>query len=535
MDVYPVDGLTQGQIEGSAEGAEYATSGNYSMLKDVLEFQGSVYSANSYIRHFMQMSEFPGDNTTLSGRTSDPLYEASCYKHNPTLSNVAYLWFIAYKMLYGVNVVIDAVPDGASIDQDQLKGENYFLRAMVNFDLSRFFSRPYAQGRENKGIVLRLSSKITETARSTVGEVYDAMVSDLENAARLMTKERGNGYASRAAAYGLLSRVHLYMGANDKAIAAADEALKLRGIGNLEPTANFPSYFSRTLESSETLFAIGHTTIDSRGQSSIGSMYLNDGTGWGEVYASFPYLELLGILPHDVRHQFIMPQYLDKNPNTRGKAIYYEVYNAMTDTYDEASIDVTYNVTTAKYEYYDNGVKSVETDDKGFYYIMLNGAKQKALLTSKMEDRYGFSKYYVNKFSYQDGDPMLNSPVILRLAEVVLNRAEAYAKKGDAASLQKALDDVNTIRKRAGLSGKELFATDNMRGYDSVLEIVMDERRLELAFEGHRAFDVYRNNMPLDRRFPGVHPGVIMQPNHPRVIYYIPEIETSTSGIPQNE
>ena len=42
-------------------------------------------------------------------------------------------------------------------------------------------------------------------------------------------------------------------------------------------------------------------------------------------------------------------------------------------------------------------------------------------------------------------------------------------------------------------------------GYDNVLDVVLDERRLELCFEGHRAFDLYRNSRSIDRRFAGVH------------------------------
>ncbi|WP_220101258.1 RagB/SusD family nutrient uptake outer membrane protein [Chitinophaga oryzae] len=53
---------------------------------------------------------------------------------------------------------------------------------------------------------------------------------------------------------------------------------------------------------------------------------------------------------------------------------------------------------------------------------------------------------------------------------------------------------MNIIRTRAGLSGNALFSSANMQGYASVLDVVLDERRLELAFETHRVFDLFRNN-----------------------------------------
>ena len=57
---------------------------------------------------------------------------------------------------------------------------------------------------------------------------------------------------------------------------------------------------------------------------------------------------------------------------------------------------------------------------------------------------------------------------------------------------------------------------------------MLDERRLEFAFEGHRKFDVFRNNNTMDRRYPGTHltgsnPYYEILPTDDRVIEYIPE------------
>lgn len=70
----------------------------------------------------------------------------------------------------------------------------------------------------------------------------------------------------------------------------------------------------------------------------------------------------------------------------------------------------------------------------------------------------------------------------LRLADILLLEAEAYAylnKNSEAASL------VNKIRKRVGL--KDVNVSGDM------IETVLHERRLELAFEGQRWFDLCRN------------------------------------------
>ena len=95
---------------------------------------------------------------------------------------------------------------------------------------------------------------------------------------------------------------------------------------------------------------------------------------------------------------------------------------------------------------------------------------------------------------------------------------------------------MNTIRKRAGLTGDALMTTSNIkaRGYDSALSCVLDERRRELCYEGHSAFDSFRNNLPLDRRFVGCHDWEIIQPNDPRIAMLLPLDEINSSGIEQN-
>jgi hypothetical protein len=73
-----------------------------------------------------------------------------------------------------------------------------------------------------------------------------------------------------------------------------------------------------------------------------------------------------------------------------------------------------------------------------------------------------------------------------------------------------------------------------MHGYTSALDVVLDERRLELAFEGHRLFDLIRNKRTIDRRFPGAQPWEIVQPDYPKLQYPIPNNEWTVSGIQQN-
>jgi hypothetical protein len=535
LDYLPNDKLTPEQIEQDPSSATYVTDGNYAMFKDQLEYKGTVYSANTYVRHYFQMSEFIGDNACLAGRTSDPLYEALTYKRAANLGNTTYLWWCAYKIINGANSMIESIQEGAGNDTDHIKGENYFMRGLVYFHLSTLWSKPYVLGRDNMGVVLRTSTTEDVNTRATVGEVYDLIVSDLENAIRLMDKGtvRGNaGYVSKAAAQGLLSRVYLYMGENEKVISLVNEMLgSATPESKLEPSSSYPNYFINALNSVETLWAVAHTANETRGSSSIGSMYLTDnGQGWGEIYASDPLLDLLDHNPNDIRLQFIRPKYISETDY-----MIRWVVPSDEDFYQNELRDVTYDAGSKKYYFTEESVNYyVETETvNGYqqYYINYGGEKHRVRLSLKMENRYGWPKYFMLKFSYQDGDPMLSSPVMIRWAEVILNRAEAYARTNNAS---KAFEDVNVIRTRAGLSGNQLFSSSNMMGYTSALDVVLDERRLELFFEGHRAFDIYRNKMSQDRRFSGVQPWEVVDYTDNKIQYLIPLDEITISGIPQN-
>ena len=79
------------------------------------------------------------------------------------------------------------------------------------------------------------------------------------------------------------------------------------------------------------------------------------------------------------------------------------------------------------------------------------------------------------------------SPVyVLRLADILLLHAEALANLSDAGG---AADLVDRVRERAHLPK----LTSEQRGsVEEMKEAVLHERRLELAFEGHRWFDLMR-------------------------------------------
>lgn len=83
-----------------------------------------------------------------------------------------------------------------------------------------------------------------------------------------------------------------------------------------------------------------------------------------------------------------------------------------------------------------------------------------------------------------------NIPVI-RLSEVYLNRAEAYARMDQDGPAQ---DDLNLIRQRSLPTAPDVTATGQ-----ALLDEIAIERRIELGYEGHRIHDLMRNQQDVVR------------------------------------
>ncbi len=116
----------------------------------------------------------------------------------------------------------------------------------------------------------------------------------------------------------------------------------------------------------------------------------------------------------------------------------------------------------------------VQLDLSGSPYVETAGARMK--------------KYAVDKNAMKDGKLMDNDIVLFRYADVLLMRAEARlrlaAAGGDAATLTAAAQaDYDAVRRRA-----------NMPTRPVTLQRLLDERLLELAWEGWRRQDLIRFN-----------------------------------------
>lgn len=87
---------------------------------------------------------------------------------------------------------------------------------------------------------------------------------------------------------------------------------------------------------------------------------------------------------------------------------------------------------------------------------------------------------------YGTADEDNNNVVVFRLGEMYLIRAEARAQQGNVSGEGSAIEDINVLRERAN-APLITSATQNQ-----VIRLVEEERRYELAYEGHRWYDLVR-------------------------------------------
>lgn len=90
----------------------------------------------------------------------------------------------------------------------------------------------------------------------------------------------------------------------------------------------------------------------------------------------------------------------------------------------------------------------------------------------------------VSKYGTADEDN--NNVVVFRLGEMYLIRAEARANQNNVSGLNSAQSDINELRTRAKAPLVTILSQSQM------LLTIEEERRMELAFEGHRWYDLVR-------------------------------------------
>ena len=563
LDITMYDGVMEEQFDN--KNLLELSQGSYRLLKN----DGGLIDNGYYFW------AFGADDVTWNGTSTGSTFKLYDYSRNIASSTTEYTWELGYRVIGNCNKIIEIIQglgNESTREQTIMMGENYYLRALSYFLLVNEFAQPYSNNpTQNPGLPLKLTSDPNDLpqSRSTVAEVYDQVVLDLKDAITYLTLQQGetpksNIYATKEAAEALLARVYLYMENWDGAWEMANKVIT-SGRFELERGNRFATYSQLIPEDNkETIFAVRRTLDkDDDGYSRMGSMYIRiDGSGWEEMSPSSRYLELLELhlnandMPQDLRSKFIVKRYVedgvaDYTPVGYPNNVYedwtfaYAVKQANTANYEYKQLDVekqadgTFLITkdaskfqsaTIQEEAYNTGTRYYVVGQDGNKYIGRIEPKVFDASTKRGKSSL-FLVYAINKCSYQEQSKHLWSPIISRLAEMYLIRAEANYEKGG--SVQATLDDINILRERAGIPEwtMENIATAESGNPKDVHKIIEEERMLELAWDGHRRFDVFRWRHTMDRRYPGGH--TIAQGdkfyeipyNSPSVCEFIPQLQ----------
>jgi len=566
LERLPYSGYVEDTIKGDPEGAfDMLLNGSYGQMK-------------AWADEMHRVGEYPGDHMMIRGNSTDSFYDFLSYNHRTANGRLNTFWVNSYRIISQTSEVVKVFDTPPNADVAHQIGEAYYLRGLMYFYLGRVWGRPYYQSPEtNLGVPIIngkpeniLANDITLPDRSTVKQTYAQAISDLRKAESLMTLNKKNIYATKEAAQAILSRVYLYMSGTyenpntmyaDSAIYYANQVIS-SGRFNLLNRTNFMRYNEFAPENNaETIFAVKRVDAEFSGYDyyyNIGGMYAHiGGMGWGEMYASAKHIDLLresgnGNPANDARWNFIKPQHQltdgERTPAFRFVAGVYDAQEVQTayvyiqhplkqeedgSYYIEITTGAAPDQVITKYP-----LTPVDPENNRYSidYKPANAPQAATYIGDKdymMSVNQGHPMFYVYKCSLQDGASQLHSPIISRLAEMYLNLAEAYAKKGDYA---RALTNLNMIRNRAVVDGgyPDGYLTAANAG-----DIIDNERAIELAFEAHRGFDVFRLGKTMSRRYPAPANWNVMQdilPTDSRVVQQIPQsvIDAYFGTITQN-
>ncbi len=110
-------------------------------------------------------------------------------------------------------------------------------------------------------------------------------------------------------------------------------------------------------------------------------------------------------------------------------------------------------------------------------------------------------KYLGMGVSDEVSTPAKQDIILIRLADIMLLRAEALNQIGGAANKAEALSLLNTIRTRAGIPAFDTEA-DAVAMYGDLESAILQERSVELCYEGHRWFDLVRTGKAISTMGP---------------------------------
>ena len=348
-------------------------------------------------------------------------------------------WYDSYKGIFRANILLEKLPEIEMEDElrQRYAAEAKFLRGLYYFTLIISY-----------GDVPLVTQTLTRDEYSALPRtdqslIYAQVEQDITEAADVLPVSYEGadqvGRATRGSALGLLSRVYLYEGKWSESAGASERVI---GLNQYDLVADYGSMFSGQNENSEeSLFEMQSVSrapsFWSSQSENLYSVMWSPMIGWANWYT--PSVDLINAFEED---------------DIRRKA-------SLLLVGANDSIDLNGDGVIDPFPDPEIGSNTVFYTDSNVRKFLPEGRP--------LNDANNFD---------------INFPII-RYAEILLNYAEALNELGRSAD---ALAPLNEVRNRAGLP--TVTATDQ----SELRSLIYHERRIELVFEGHRFFDLKRQN-----------------------------------------
>jgi len=401
------------------------------------------------------MGEIASDNTFAGGNGPNdvPGYQSvDDMIHTPVNAQIKQLWDWMFSGVQRANYILEFKDKTDFAGKDQIIAEARFLRAYYHFELVKWFG-----GIPMKGDARFAPGDEKSIPRSSVTEVYASIEADLIYASQnLSVLAAQKGRATSGAAFALLGKAYLYQGKYAQAATAFETVItsgNYRLVSTSDLTAQqiasgltpFGSIFEDAGENGpEAVFEIQYTDVEGGSYDGLQNVEGNVAVGFAGPFA------------------YEGPVFADGN---------------------------NFNLPTPKI------ANAFEAGDLRKAVTILDmttwiPANPGTSYTKQNEDTGFFNRKYIPRKRRAEaaGDVKLTSPNnyrAIRYADVLLMAAEAYNKTGND---DKARTYLNLVRDRAFGNVNNRISASGGALYDFILT----ERRIELAGEGHRFFDLVR-------------------------------------------
>lgn len=357
-------------------------------------------------------------------------------------NEVQNLWGAVYTTINVVNVFLESIQkawDAGEIssfttqaEYDQFRGEALAIRALCYFNLLQMYSKPYnLNNGAGQGVPLRLkANKSREENNLAPSSVADVYKQILLDLNTAEPIVTPTFGTSASAAILNITRMH-----KNSVIA-----LKIRVLMHMQNWAQVATESAKIVSASSPFVAPSGVT--------------------NKLNASYT---AIFVSPHSTAESMLsLPHTAANNPGTQ---------NYLSHYYNIGSI--------ANESYYLNQSSAA--------FTALNAADARRVMM-KLDG----TKLYIQK--YTDNTTRTDYSPVIRYAEVLLSRAEALVRQGNAVT-QEAVDLLNAVRTRSYPAGA--YTAGSFADAAALLNAILLERNIEFLGEGMRNMDLMRLGMTI--------------------------------------